>query len=82
VFWSQPIVPSGSCAATLRYGYPELFAGDEQWLPRARVLASRTYVLCEFLVDYIGRTDLGARFSGPLAYHPSCHLLRGLEVDR
>jgi L-lactate dehydrogenase complex protein LldE len=76
------VVPSGSCAAMLRHGYLELFAGDEQWLPRAQALAARTYELSEFLVDYLGLTDLGARFLGPLAYHPSCHLLRGLEVDR
>ena len=30
------IVPSGSCAAMIRHGYPELFAEDEEWLPRAR----------------------------------------------
>jgi len=76
------VVPSGSCAAMLRVGYPELFADDSQWLPRAQALAARTYELSEFLVDYLGLTDLGARFSGPLTYHPSCHLLRELEVNR
>ncbi len=76
------VVPSGSCAAMLRYGYLELFADDAQWLPRARALAARTYEFSEFLVDYLGRTDLGAHYSGQLTYHPSCHLLRGLEVDR
>ncbi len=30
------IVPSGSCAAMIRYSYLELFSGDENWLPRAR----------------------------------------------
>jgi L-lactate dehydrogenase complex protein LldE len=28
------VVPSGSCAAMVRHSYPELFAGDEVWLPR------------------------------------------------
>ena len=27
-------------------------------------------------------TDLGARWDGPLTYHPACHLRRGIGVDR
>jgi len=75
------IVPSGSCAAMLRHGYLELFAGDAEWLPRAERLAERTYELTEFLVDVLGVNDMGARFNGRLAYHRSCHLLRDLKVD-
>ncbi len=76
------VVPSGSCAAMLRHSYPELFAGDPHWLPRAAALAGRSYELTEFLVDVLGVTDLGAAFNGWLTYHSSCHLLRGLGVDR
>jgi L-lactate dehydrogenase complex protein LldE len=76
------VIPSGSCAAMIRHSYPELFADDPQWLPRAQALARRTYEFTEFLVDYMGVTDLGARFPGQLTYHASCHLLRGLGVDR
>lgn len=76
------VVPSGSCAAMIRHGYPELFADDPAWLPRARALAARTYELTEFLVDQLGVTDLGARYPGKLTYHASCHLLRDLAVDR
>ena len=75
------IVPSGSCAAMIRHGYPELFAEDEEWLPRARRLAERTFELTEYLVDQLGVTDLGARFPGKLTYHSSCHLLRDLGVN-
>jgi L-lactate dehydrogenase complex protein LldE len=75
------IVPSGSCAAMLRHGYPELFAEDEVWLPRARALAERTFELTEYLVDQLGVTDLGARFPGKITYHASCHLLRDLGVN-
>ena len=49
---------------------------------RAQALAARTYELCEFLVDYLRVVDFGARFDGKLAYHSSCHLLRGLGIDR
>jgi len=38
----------------LRHGYLELFADDPQWLPRARLLAERTYEFSEFLVDQLG----------------------------
>ncbi|TET85813.1 MAG: (Fe-S)-binding protein [Anaerolineales bacterium] len=76
------VVPSGSCAAMIRHGYLELFADDPTWLLRANALAERTYELSEFLVDQLGVVDLGASFIGRLAYHPSCHLLRELGVDR
>jgi L-lactate dehydrogenase complex protein LldE len=75
------VIPSGSCAAMIRHSYLELFADDPVWLPRARSLAERTYEFTEFLVDYLGLNDVGARYSGRLTYHPSCHLLRGLGVD-
>jgi L-lactate dehydrogenase complex protein LldE len=85
VFEAAPgpvVVPSGSCASMIRHSYPELFAGDADWLPRVEALAKRTYELTEFLVDVLGVTDLGAHYPGRITYHSSCHLLRELEVDR
>ena len=76
------VTPSGSCAHMFRHNYPELFADDPAWLARARALAVRTYEFTEYLVDVLGITDVGARWEGPLTYHPSCHLLRGLGIDR
>ena len=84
------IIPSGSCAAMVRHGYLELFKEDPAWLPRAKALAERSYEFTEYLVDVRGVTDpstgsgrrLGARWPGKLTYHPSCHLLRSLGVDR
>lgn len=75
------VVPSGSCTAMIRHGYPELFTEDAQWLPRAKALAERVFEFSEFLVDRLGVTDLGARFPHKVAYHASCHLLRELGVD-
>ncbi len=85
VFESAPgpvVIPSGSCAAMVRHSYLELFAEDEAWMPRARALAGRTFELTEYLVDVLGLVDLGARFSGKITYHSSCHLLRELGVDQ
>ncbi len=75
------VIPSGSCSAMIRHGYLELFADDAVWLPRAQALAARSFEFCEYLVDELGITDVGASWTGKLAYHPSCHLLRGLGVD-
>jgi L-lactate dehydrogenase complex protein LldE len=76
------IVPSGSCAAMICHQYPELFADDPRWLPRAQALAQRTHELTQYLVDVLGVTDLGARHESKLTYHASCHLLRELGVHR
>jgi L-lactate dehydrogenase complex protein LldE len=85
IFGREPypvVVPSGSCAAMLRHGYEELFSDDPIWQRRARDVASRTYEFSEFLVERLRVVSLGAATSTLLAYHPSCHLLRGLGVDR
>jgi L-lactate dehydrogenase complex protein LldE len=76
------IIPSGSCAAMVRHGYLELFKDDPDWLARARALAGRVYEFTEYLVDVRHTLDLGARWPGRITYHPTCHLLRNLRVDR
>lgn len=74
------VVPSGSCAATVRATYPRLFAGtpDEG---RARDLAGRTHELSSFLVDVLGAAG-GGRFEAKAAYHDGCHGLRELGLGR
>ncbi len=74
------VIPSGSCAVMIRKEYSDLFREDPPWQQRAQALASRTYELSEFLVDVLGHTEFQASFDGRIAYHPSCHLLRGLGV--
>lgn len=76
------VIPSGSCAHMFRHNYPELFADDAVWLPRAKALSARTYEFTEYLVDKLGITDVGATWDGILTYHPSCHTLRGINVDK
>ncbi len=76
------VTPSGSCAHMFRHGYPELFQGDSAWLPRAEALANRVYEFTQYVVDKLGITDLGAHWDGLLTYHPSCHTLRGMNIDR
>ena len=76
------VTPSGSCTHMFRHNYPELFKGDAIWLPRAKALAARTYEFTEYLVDKLGVTDVGAKWDGILTYHPTCHTLRGINVDK
>ncbi|MDP1547092.1 MAG: (Fe-S)-binding protein [Anaerolineales bacterium] len=76
------ITPSGSCAHHFRHNYLELFEGDAVWYPRAKALAGRVFEFTEYLVDKLHVTDLGAKWDGLLTYHPSCHTLRGINVDR
>ena len=76
------VSPSGSCVHMIRHNYPELFADDPDWLARVQALAKRTYEFTEYLVDVLGVTDVSAHWDGTLTYHPSCHLSRGLGIDR
>jgi len=67
------VVPSGSCAAMLVHGYPELFEGEPEE-DAARALAARTLELSQFLVRHDLRPGSGA--GGTVTYHDSCHMLR------
>jgi L-lactate dehydrogenase complex protein LldE len=73
------VTPSGSCAAMVKLEYPELFHDDPVWHPRALDLARRTHELSDYLVNVLGREDVGARFEGKVTYHMACHL-RGLGL--
>jgi L-lactate dehydrogenase complex protein LldE len=74
------VVPSGSCADMIVNHYPELLAGDATYGPKAKALAARTYEFSQFLVDVLGVDPPGAPTGPVLAYHASCHGLRGLGL--
>jgi L-lactate dehydrogenase complex protein LldE len=76
------VIPSGSCTHMIRHNYDELFADDPLWLPRAKALAARTYEFTEYVVDVLKIAGVDSRWEGPLTYHPTCHLHRGLGIDR
>jgi L-lactate dehydrogenase complex protein LldE len=63
-----PIVaPFGSCVHFVRHHAPD------------RDVAARVTDLASFIVDGLGRADVGGSWSGgPVAWHDECHLLRGL----
>ncbi len=74
------VAPSGSCGGMIKAHYPELFAADPVWGPRAKALAERTYELLSFLVDLRGFKPQGVACKASAAYHDSCSGLREMGV--
>src|SRR5262249_39580287 len=74
------VVPSGSCGDMLVHQYPLLFRDEPEWLPKAEAVAGRCREFSQFLVEARGAALPGAQLEASVAYHPSCHLLRGLGV--
>ncbi len=76
------VAPSGSCVGAIRHQHADLADqfGTVALAEEARAVAARTYELSEFLVDVLGRTDVGAYFPHRVTYHPTCHSLRLLKV--
>ena len=74
------VVPSGSCAAMMRVFYLDLFQDEPDMLKRAEEFSPKVYEFSQFLVQVLGVEDAGAAYSGTATYHPSCHLLREMEV--
>jgi L-lactate dehydrogenase complex protein LldE len=74
------VVPSGSCAQMIVHHYAELFEDTDRAEQVERV-AERTRELTQFLVDDLG-ADITASCDGcSVAYHYSCHGLRGLGLE-
>src|ERR1041385_8624744 len=71
--------PSGSCTAMVRH-YPELFADDPEWLPRAQTIAARTHELSSFLIRVLKVEDVGASWTGKITWHDACPGLRDLNL--
>jgi L-lactate dehydrogenase complex protein LldE len=75
------VIPSGSCADMIVHQYAVLFQDDPHLLETARTLAKRCREFSQF-VGEIAPRGVGGELTATVAYHPSCHLLRGLGVKR
>ena len=75
------VLPSGSCAGSIRHGYPELLGDDPAWAARAESLAAKTHEIMSFLVDVLGFVPEGRRLDASATYHDSCAGLRELGVS-
>jgi len=69
------VLPSGSCAHTITHAWGALDVDG------ADAIAVRTSELTDFLVARGALAHLQFRGSGTVAYHASCHLLRGMGID-
>lgn len=74
------VTPSGSCAGMI-YGYVDLLKDDKFWLERAQSLKEKTYEFTQFIVEKLGKTNIGASFPKKATYHASCHMTRLLGVS-
>jgi L-lactate dehydrogenase complex protein LldE len=70
------VAPSGSCVAMVRNHYHGLVV-DESALATVR---SKTFELCEFLVDVLNVEPPAGRFGHRVGVHQSCHGLRELRL--
>jgi L-lactate dehydrogenase complex protein LldE len=75
------VVPSGSCAATIKVHYPELFDDDPAWKARSEALGARTYELLSYLTDVRGWLPRQVALFATATYHDSCSGLRELGVQ-
>lgn len=74
------VIPSGSCADMVIHQYEVLFHDEPEWRAKAHAVSARCREFSQFLVEILDGPELGARLLARVAYHPSCHLLRGLGV--
>ena len=76
------VVPSGSCAGSVRHQHPMVArrVGDAGLAAAVAATGPRVFELTEFLVDVLGVEDVGASFPHRVTYHPTCHSLRLLGV--
>jgi L-lactate dehydrogenase complex protein LldE len=74
------VVPSGSCAGTIRCHYPEIFEHDPLWLARAQAVAGKTFEVMAYLDEVLGWKPEGVRVNARATYHDSCSGLRELGI--
>jgi L-lactate dehydrogenase complex protein LldE len=76
------IVPSGSCATMLIRYYPHVLPDGDPLAEAARSVAGRTSELTAFLAEHLPAQAPGGEDRPAVAFHPSCHSLRGAGVGR
>lgn len=80
--YDYAVIPSGSCAATIRVHYPEILEDDPEWSPRAQALAAKTWEILSFLDEVMRWRPAGTALPARAAYHDSCSGLRELGIKQ
>lgn len=76
------VVPSGSCATMLIRYYPHVLPEGDPLAEAARSVARRTSELTAFLAEHLPAETPSGEERPAVAFHPSCHSLRGAGVGR
>jgi len=76
------VIPSGSCGDMVIHQFGALLDADPEWGPRAHAVASRCQEFSAFVAAHLAEGATLGTLRTTVAYHPSCHLLRGLGVDQ
>ncbi|MGW0885746.1 (Fe-S)-binding protein [Streptomyces sp. NPDC002671] len=76
------VTPSASCAGMVRDNHLVLAEqyGHDRLRREVAELVPRVHEFTEFLTDVLKIEDVGASFPHRVAYHPTCHSLRGLRL--
>lgn len=76
------VTPSPSCAVMVRRHHPILasMTGDPALEADVAAVVPRVFELTEFIVDVLGRIDVGAVFPETTTLHPTCHSDRMLGI--
>jgi L-lactate dehydrogenase complex protein LldE len=74
------VIPSGSCGDMVIHQYENLFQRDAPWRERAEAVARRCHEFSAFVMQHDAGKPVEGQLNTSVAYHPSCHLLRGLGV--
>ena len=69
--------PSASCIGFAKNYYKDLFGEDDQ---QVKAIQPRLFELAEFVVDVLGKDDLGASLPVTATYHDSCAALREMHI--
>jgi L-lactate dehydrogenase complex protein LldE len=72
------VIPSGSCADMIVHQYPLLFEQEPATLEIARRVGARCREFSQYLAE--SAPPVAGAVTARVAFHPSCHLLRGLGV--
>jgi L-lactate dehydrogenase complex protein LldE len=69
------VAPSGSCTGYIRNYYNQLFTNSSEH-NAAKKIQVKVFEFCEFLVNILHVTDIGASFHSKVTYHDGCGALR------
>lgn len=73
------VSPGSSCTGFIRNHYPSLFTTEEE-KQQAQALGTRIYDICDFLVNVLKITNIGAAFREKVTLHESCSALREYKL--